>query len=415
MGGLRDRAFGALSIALLTAVASSSAIAGPAWERYSAVCEPVLAAPAASAPAALADCLARWFQTSSASESSEEERAKLATAARHLFDVGNREQKYVARSVLSELGMAPPARAAATPTTSPSAEPARAPYTPREASAADRAKARSLRKAGYRAYKKRRYRAAVGKFEAALARDPGYVQALYDLACTHALMGDGGESVEYLRKLHDIGSHEALGQVRHARVDEDFAKLRDDKAFRDATGYVRVKIVNGLGRYGEAEVARIRKELEAQRFHVAAVGPDKADRSQPIIWFRPERREARVAAYLVDQVLGHPRTKLNPIDWDSDFDIIISWGDVVRTGERGEPIIASYGPKSPEDAERKADALLHEQDKALTEKEEYARKVDRVLDSPDRMRRRVETGTRRVEKTIRKVEDTGERVIDLFD
>ena len=252
------------------------------------------------------------------------------------------------------------------------------------------------------------------QFEKAVEINPGYVQALYDCACTSSLLGDAGAALDYLNKLRDIGTKDALRRVMHARVDKDFADLRNDRDFRETTGYVRVKIVNGVGEYGEDEVERISKTLRKLEHHVADVGVDKAERTRPIIWYKPEDRGARAAAYIFDKVLNHPQTKFNHIDWDSDADVIISWGDKIKFDEHGDPVVKSYAPSSPDDAEAKTDDLLFEQDKALREPEEYSRKVDKVVDTPDRLERRVEGGVRRTEKTLKTLEKTTDKVRGFF-
>jgi len=290
---------------------------------------------------------------------------------------------------------------------------ARDKYEPGETSEKDQGKARKLRDAGFKDYKKEKYYKALSQFEKAIDIYPGYVQALYDAACSCAVLGRGDDAIEYLRKLTDIGTKDALSRVFKARVDSDFLSLRGDPGFREATGYVRVKITNGAGEYGEDEIERIKSELATLKHDVAAVAADKAERKRPIIWHK-ESKEAKSAAYIFDKVLNHPETKFNVIDWETEFDIIISWGDDIQMDDHGDPIVRSYAPSSPEDAEKKADELMYEQDAALRKPEEHARKVEHVVETPERMEQRAEASERRVESTIKTMEKTGDKIKGLF-
>lgn len=416
--GLRTAVFGATALVLL--------LSGPAraddWKAHSAQCNAIFQGYRDAPAAQLSQCLGRWYELRALPDVKASERSMVAEAAAHLYKTGDRPQQHLGRTVLARLGVTPPALEAPKKAEEKVAKkavedkpkvPARKKYVPDEASDAQMKKAKKIRTAGFKDYKKGRHQAAIKKFEAAIDAWPGFTQALYDAACTHALLGHADQSVEYLRKLVDIGTKESIRKAQHARVDKDFVSLRDNPNFRDATGYVRVKLVNGVGEFGEDEIDRITKTIGKLQHHLAAKGPDKADRTRPIIWHK-EHRQARDAAYIFQKVLNHPNTKFNPIDWETDFDVIISWGDEIKKDDHGDPIVKSYAPDDPEEAEKMTDEMLYEQDKALREPDAYARKVDHTISTPERMEQRVESSERRVESTVKTIEKTGKKIGDIF-
>lgn len=409
------------TVGLVAALALPTAQADEWKSRHAARCSPIFKDYRTVELGLLQQCLAHWYQTRELAEVDQSEKSLVAEAASRLYQEGNREQEYLGRTVMQRAGVMPPpkvAKAAAKPA-EPTAKaeepktPKRPKYDPGETSDRDQARAKKLRDAGYKDYRKEKYEKALTQFEKAIDIYPGYVQALYDAACTHALLGNADEAVDYLQKLTDIGTKDSLGRVFKARVDQDFLRLRDDPGFRATTGYVRVKITNGVGEFGEDEVDRIKREIEGLKHHVAAVAADKAERKRPIIWYK-DNQEAKSAAYIFDKVLNHPETKFNVIDWDTEFDVIVSWGDDIQTDDHGDPIVKSYAPASPGDAEKKQDELMYEQDKALREPETHARKVQHTVETPDRMERKAEASGRRVESTIKTFEKTGDKIKGVF-
>jgi tetratricopeptide (TPR) repeat protein len=419
------RRFQASVIAAVVVLGSfaTRAVADEWQDRHAVRCAPVFSDYRGVELGQLQQCLAAWYQTRDMGDVKQEEQSRVAEAASRLYQEGNREQEHLGRTVMMRAGLTPPPKVAKAAVAKPEVEetaeldapkkPKRAKYEPGETSEKDQGRAKKLRDEGFKEYKKEKYDKALGKFEKAIEIYPGYVQALYDAACACAVMGRGKDAVEYLHKLTDVGSKDALSRVFKARVDRDFIALRDDPAFREATGYVRVKITNGVGEYGEDEVERIKAELSNLRHDVAAVTPDKTERKRPIIWHK-DSREAKSAAYIFDKVLNHPETKFNVIDWETEFDIIISWGDDIQKDDHGDPIVKSYAPSSPADAEKKTDQLMYEQDAALRKPEEHARKVQHTVETPDRMERKAEASGRRVESTIKTMEKTGDKIKGLF-
>ena len=385
------------------------------WASYEGQCTPTFQDYRGVPVGLLQSCLTQWYQHRDLANASESERSLVAEAAAHLFKEGDRTQEGLARLVLSRLGVTPPPKAAASRETAEpretraSREPERELYRPAEVSESAMRRAKKARKKGFKAYRRRRYEAALRDFERAINLYPGYVQALYDAACTSALLGRRDDAIEYLRKLVDVGERDrdALRRVHKARTDEDFVRLREDQEFQTVTGYVRVKVVNGLGEYGEDEVDRIVKTAQRVHYHVVA-GVDRKKRTTPVIWFKPESRAARNAAYILEKIVNHPRTEFKPIDWESEFDVIVSWGDEIEFDDHGDPVeVRTYAPPDPEATQ---DELLDEQDKAVREPQTYARKVDRAVETPERMGQRLEQSGRRVDDTMRTIDRTGDRI-----
>jgi tetratricopeptide (TPR) repeat protein len=67
------------------------------------------------------------------------------------------------------------------------------------------------------------YDAYLDELQAALERRPDHPGALYHVACAEALAGRPDDAVEHLRRALELRPELA----EHARVDEDFASLRD--------------------------------------------------------------------------------------------------------------------------------------------------------------------------------------------
>ena len=82
-----------------------------------------------------------------------------------------------------------------------------------------------------------RYGKAEANFKAALKRDPGYVDALYNLACVATRQGRSGEAVNYLRSAAGINPEAASW----AADDQDFETLKGNPEF-DA--FIRSRVVS---------------------------------------------------------------------------------------------------------------------------------------------------------------------------
>ncbi len=389
------------------------------WKRHGGTCSATFAKADQSDPNELKKCFQLWMSYRDLNAMSREEKSTVGTAAAHMLKTGDREGQHLARTALMRLGFAPPAPTAAEAAKPGAKKPTPAPavrekYAPEYVSAARQKKAQQLNTKGFKAYKKGKQAEALKLYEQAIQSDPRCAACIYNAACVLALRKNSERAFEYLQRLTDLGTKDAARFLQAARVDDDWRDYRDNPKYRELTGYVRVKVVNSLGEYGEEETQRIVETIRKLRHHIATVGADKAEnRVRPIIWYK-NTREARNAAYIFEKVIRHPKVKFNMIDWETESDVIISWGDVIKETKRGDPIIQSYGPKDPSEAEKELDDLMFEGDKALIEKENTGRKVDRAIDTPDRMRQRGENAVNRVERTRDQIENTIEKIQKPF-
>ena len=92
----------------------------------------------------------------------------------------------------------------------------------------DRQAARKRNLAGLAARRRGDHAAARAAYEAALAADPSYVWARYNLACEDALQGDRAAAVARLLQLHQMAVPEARRALAKVARDPDFASIRDD-------------------------------------------------------------------------------------------------------------------------------------------------------------------------------------------
>jgi tetratricopeptide (TPR) repeat protein len=371
--------------------------------------------------ATLKQCLMLWEAYKPTADIDNEDKRRLGPVLNHLYWSGDEEAKYYASQSMSRMQLQPstapagggaPAKKQYNSQKVEEKQKAERPkYRPREASKAERAAADKQVQMGLKEHKKGKYRKALEYFETALSKDPGSVAALYNFACASSLDGNKDDAVEHLQRLVDLGTKEATVKVKKARTDRDFDPIRDDPDFKRVTGFSRVKVVNGVGEYGEEEVERIIKTLQTLGYEVVQGGADKHDRSYPIVWYK---KHSKHIAPVVEKALNHPKTRYQLIDWDSQFDLIVSWGDIIRKNKFGEPIVKSYGPKDPDDAEKKMEELAWEEDRALQEPDKVSRKVEHTAGAPGRTKMRVESGARRVEDTLKRGKGAVDKATGLF-
>ena len=208
-------------------------------------------------------------------------------------------------------------------------------------------------------------------------------------------------------KLRDIGSYGALKRIQEARIDPDFEPIHDDVDYKRVTGYARIKLVNSVGMYGEDEVDRIEKTLKKLKHRDIEQGIDKKQgRTAPVIWFKDH---STATAWVVKKTLIHPGTLLTKIHWDTPYDIIISWGKIIKRDGVKQPQ-KDYTDVDPAKAEKRLADLRREEDKALREPEKVARKIDHTVDTPRRVQNSVEGGVRRVERTVDTIKNTSNKV-----
>ncbi len=368
----------------------------------------------------LKQCLMLWEAYKPTTEIDDEDRKRLAPVLNRLYWSGDEEAKYYASQSMTRMqlqpssaptGEGPAKKQYHSEKVVEKAAPERARYKPREASKPERLAAEKQVSLGLKEHKKGKYAKALDYYGTALAKDPGSIAALYNYACASSLDGNKDDAVEYLQRLVDLNTKESLTKVKKARTDRDFDPVRDDPAFKRVTGFARIKVVNGVGEYGEEEVERVTKTLQQLGFEVVPGGADKHDRSYPIVWYK---KHSKHIAPVVEKALNHPKTRYQLIDWDSQFDLIVSWGDLIRKNKFGEPVVKSYGPKDPDEAEKKMEELAWEEDRALNEPDKVSRKVEHTAGAPGRTKMRVESGARRVEDSFKRGKSAVDKATGLF-
>ena len=395
-------------LALLAALATLPAQASE-WGQAKGTCDQQFEAFESADLATLKQCLMLWEAYKPTSEIDDEDKRRLTPVLNRLFWSADEEAKYYAQQSMTRMQIQPAAaptggtgtasRKYNTEKVVEKARTDRARYKPREASKPERAAADKQVSLGLKEHKKGKYAKALQYYSDALSKDPGSVPALYNYACASSLDGNKNDAVEYLQRLVDLGTKEATQKVKKARTDRDFDPVRDDPDFKRVTGYARIKVVNGVGEYGEEEVERVTKTLQQLGYEVVPGGADKHDRSYPVVWYK---KHSKHIAPVVEKALNHPKTRYQLIDWDSQFDLIVSWGDLVRKNKFGEPVVKSYGPKDPDEAEKKMEELAWEEDRALQEPDKVSRKVEHTAGAPGRTKMRVESGARRVEDSYKR-------------
>jgi len=367
----------------------------------------------------LKQCLMLWEAYKPTSEIDDEDKRRLAPALNRLYWSGDDEAKYYATQSLSRMHLQPTSAPTGgeatkkynTEKVEKKARAERTKYKPRDVDKPARVAADKQVQLGLKEHKKGRYAKALEYFGTALEKDPGSVAALYNYACASSLDGNKADAVEYLQRLVDLGTKEALAKVKKARTDRDFDPVKDDADFKRVTGFARIKVVNGVGEYGEEEVERVVKTLQQLGYEVVPGGADKHDRSYPIVWYK---KHSKHIAPVVEKALNHPKTRYQLIDWDSQFDLIVSWGDLVRKNKFNEPVVKSYAPKDPDEAEKKMEELAWEEDRALQEPDKVSRKVEHTAGAPGRTKMRVESGARRVEDTFKRGKSAVDKATGLF-
>ncbi len=429
----RAALFAILAVGLVRWPAAIGQPAQSAWDRQKGNCEAILQAPDKAAIEELKYCVALWEAYRDVSTLKPGEREAVAPAFQRLYREGDEEGRHLARNALGRIGFTPQAespdeierrRQAAAQQTQ-----VRKKYRPHKAEPADQKAAQKIRAQAYKAYKKRDYRGALALLHQALARDPAYVQALYDAACCYALLGDTENAVEYLQRLADMGDKEALARLRKARTDKDFDGIRETPAFKKVTGFARVKVFNGMPpadrEIGEDNVFVLVEMLRNPKlgYQVVEGGDDKHVRDRPHIWYK---EHSKLQAYVIRKLIGHPRTLLIPVppNKETEFDILVSWADRVEANEFGEKSskysLAGGGGKgggggaASMDPEKRVDQALREQDEALRQPEEYARKTEHVIGTPGRIQDKAESAVDRVESTVDTLERVGDKAGKVF-
>lgn len=302
------------------------ATAQPAWETNRGECDTILSTPQHYDLDEVRTCIQRWESYGEAEAISRAEAEAYARGMSRLFYQGNRRDQSLAESALQRLGLSVLPRGDFVPDERLEAflNRDRSPIRGESVSARATRRAREHNTRGMRDYNRGRYDDAAGEFESALQDDPFYVLSKYNLACQLALLGDAEGALLHLDELSRWDVPEAQEQLTHARSDEDFVSLREDVRFRLITGYARIQVLNGSGDAGVSRTTEIRDALAAQGLDVVSFGHDRHLRSRPAVWYQ---RGYDQVADRVEAVLASESTRTQLMDWSSDYDVIVLWGD----------------------------------------------------------------------------------------
>ncbi len=388
-----------------------SVAAQPAWDREKGNCEVLFQTPNEAPLGDLQRCAGLWEAYRDVSRLDESKRQSAAASFQRLYREGDPGARHLAKAALGRLGFAPEAEDPNAP--KKAVETRRKKYRALTASEEDRKAALELRKKGMALYGKKQWRAAVEVFNDALARDPASSQLLYDAACSYALARDVPDAVEYLMRLADLATPDAIAKLKKARTDKDFDGMRDEPGYKRATGYAKVKVLNGMPAadkdLGEESVYKLAETIQNPKlgWKVEVAGDDKHSRDRPHVWFKDH---SKVQAYILMKLLGHPRVRLVPIDWDTPWDLIVSWADGVETvdGEKVSRHSFSKKDKNGNDPGKRLDEAMKSQDDALAKPDDYVAKADQVLSQPQQS---VDTAKKAIDQ-VKGLTDTAKGAVD---
>lgn len=373
------------------------------WRGVRAQCLAVLGTPGDADPERLATCADLFAADAVLEGLTSADKAAVERGLRWLYQNGTDRAAQIARGGLVRLGIEVAIRAPRG-TAAASTEPAERPrYDPAEARSADRDEADKLAKDGIALLKKKKWQAGVDVLERALARNPRSEQVLYNLACGRAnLPGGEAKALQHLQQLADLGSDASSAFLIKARSDADLEPIRETDRFKEITGYLRIQVVNTCGDAGDPGVDNVMKLLDKLGHRKPDKRVDDAGLAHPVLLFKPHAK-AQVG-FLAEQ-LGDPQTRLDPMPGDSKYDLILRWGTEVKDGK---PV--NIGPDTADEAVAKA---RRKQNEVLAQPEQTIHKVNRVVDTPNRVI--TETGRMkdRAIGTVKKAEGAVEKVKDL--
>lgn len=407
------------SVLILMLIMYKPVLAQDQWDYQKGNCDAIFLTYEKASLVEIKRCVALWESYKDVSKLKDGERQGVARAFKRLYDEGEPADRHLAKVALTRLGFPPTEE----PVQKKEEAPKRQKYRAHSATPEAQKAAKEVRKKGYALYEKKRYREALEKFLEATRLDGQFVQAIYDAACCYALLGDRENAIEYLRRLSDLGDKESLARLRKARTDKDFDAIRDDPEFKQVTLYAKIKVINGMkGDDEEIGADNVFKLVEMLRspklaWIVDEGEPDKHSRDRPHIWFKSH---AKNQALIVKKIIGHPKTRLVPIegykDWDTPYDLIVSWADKVVVDKDGVKtskysVAKGGGGKGGGiDPEKRVDEALREQDKALREPDQYARKVEDTVATPDRIEKKLDSSVDRTKRTIDNIERAGQKI-----
>ena len=394
-----------------------------AWERQKGQCDAIFQGYREADLVVLKQCTIIFETTRDVSALKPDEKAMLAGAFNRLFLEGDEETRFLAARALARIGYEPSVKDIKELEKKDKERQTkkREKYRPHTAPPEKQAQAKKIYAKGQTAMKKKDCKDALALFQSALELDGKLIPALYDTAVCYAQLGDADNAIEYLMRIQDIGDKEAGKKLREARKDKSFSGIREKDGFKRVTGFARIKVVNGMPErdleVGQDNCYILVETLSKPElgYEVVDGGRDKHVRDRPHIWFK---EHSKLQAYVIRKFLGHPRTRLVPIDWDTEWDIIVSWADKVEVDESGQKnarySLAGAQKGSPMDPEKRLDEALREQDEALRKPEEYAQKAEKVIGTPERVVDKASSAVDRVEKTVETFERVGDKAGKVF-
>ncbi len=400
-----------LTVASVASVVSLASVVGggPAlaqaskrWDKVSSRCTAAFSGPAKATADELETCADTFNAYALGRDITSLNRGDIEKGMRWLYEKGAMRASMIGRDGLFRLGIKLPIRGDAPLSTGgATARPTRERYDPPYASHSDKRAAEALAKKGVALLGRKKYGKGALALEGAVAKDPRSEFALYNLGCGYALQDKRSDALTQLQHLADLGTDEGLERLIKARSDRDFEPMRDDPDFKRITGYMRIHVINTIGRPGEAAIANIYELLE--KLGHAEVDRDKnGDRLEaPEVHFKPHTK-AQVA--LIGDLLNHPRVRLEPMKGDSRYDLVIRWGARIESVD-GKPQAESSGPEVVDD---KMNAAKRKQNEILAKPEGAINKVDKVVSTPERTYNTAESMGKRAEGTFNK----GKGVID---
>lgn len=317
--------FSALALSCLLAWSAS---AQPEWDANKGNCDDALQQPQDFQLSRVRTCVQIWETYRDVGNLSMDQRARYARGFSRLYYQGSAADRSLAQGALSRMGMDVLQEGDFLADDGPDPSQWQRDTTPihvGDSSRRAQRRANSLNSDGLDAYNGGDYAGATRLFEQALQEDPWHVLAKYNLACNYSLLGRYDEAVRHLNELSRWDIPQSDERMARARVDEDFIPMRDDYRFRLITGYTRAQVLNGAGEGGLEAVAAVRQAFLDAEVDVSSYGYDAHTRVRPLVYYRPGYEST---ARMAESVLAHEETELRRIDWRSDFDVIVVYGDL---------------------------------------------------------------------------------------
>jgi urease beta subunit len=375
-----------------------------AWKKREHECRTGFRKAEEASPALLEQCADLFAVHARLHLMGSSDRDDLQKGLRWLYENGADRASLIARDGLYRLGVRLPVRESKPGIPGAQAVVERERYNPAEAPKADQKDAEKLAKDGVDDLLKKRYSRGGDKLQEAVNKDPRSEYAIYNLACSLSLQKKRDDAIKWLQNLADLGTDQSGERLIRARSDGDFTNLRDDLEFKRITGYMRIDVQNSIGDAGEPGMKNILTMLEKLGHKDVHTGTSKTKRDEPQVLFRPHAK-AQVA--LIGDLLNHPRVRLDPMEEEGKYDMVIVWGGKMTKGEDGKSRPESMGPDT---VDEKMNDAKRKQNEILAKPEAAVNKVDKIVSTPERTYNAVESMGKRVEGSVKKGEAVFKKV-----